>query len=230
MPTPTNQNSDCVAVFVGASLPERPTVFLYTPEGRRRIAKAITATLKHRGWSRRDLWRQIGEDRVSHGTINDYAAGRRANLNDWVLELIAPHIFKVRAFHGDIVKINPEETYSDWRQFARLGTSRFMEPRTKFSVFLQQWQQQKQVDDQQFKAAIAQRTELTAEAFAEICEGIREPDNTELLWIGSVVTDKDDRPYRLEELQAIRDGGLLPEWLQGQRESNGTSSSGSNSQ
>lgn len=112
------------------------SVGAYTPEGIARLAKVIRATLKVRGWHERELCRaiksravQLGrpELSLSTGTVNRYASVppvvKRPQAD--VLEAIAPFIYRVVAIHGDDVQVDASQTYTDWREFARIATDAY---------------------------------------------------------------------------------------------------------
>ncbi|MBD1995180.1 hypothetical protein H6G00_00870 [Leptolyngbya sp. FACHB-541] len=100
----------------------------YTPEGIQRLAKAIKATLKLRGWSERELHRQMqaAGSTIALGTVNRYAKGRPINPKNEVLREIAPFIYRVVSIDGDSVEVDPSRTYADdWIAFAKIGSTEF---------------------------------------------------------------------------------------------------------
>lgn len=130
---------------------KRPTTivsiesFEYTPPGIQRLCKVAQATLKHRGWSGRDLARavqarlkEINQQRIdqglhelkfkaSHGAIARYINGTVREPNDDVISAIAPFMFRVISIEREHIHLDVSRTYDDWREFARIGTADYVE-------------------------------------------------------------------------------------------------------
>ena len=93
---------------------------IYTDAGIKRLSLAIQATLHIRNWSGRELSRKAN---IAPATGSRYINGYLTKPQEQVIRSLAPFVYKVIEFKGESeVEVNPNETYQDWKEFAKIAT------------------------------------------------------------------------------------------------------------
>lgn len=97
----------------------------YTVEGISRLAFALKASMKLRGWSERKL---AGAAGISHVTVNKYARGNIHEPQSEILKALSPFIFRVVSIDLENIEIYADETYGeDWQALEKIATSEYFE-------------------------------------------------------------------------------------------------------
>ncbi len=162
--------------------------FKYTETGIKRLSLAIQATLHIRGWSGRELSRKA---KIAPATGSRYINGYLTEPQEHVLRSLAPFIYKVIDFKGeDKVEVNPNETYEDWKEFAKIATeevNRVLDMDKLISLILDEMQRLG-VNESEF----AKRALLSPSVLRQILQG-KIPGNIEdkLGLLSTVLTNPD---------------------------------------
>ncbi|HAX75756.1 MAG TPA: hypothetical protein DCY88_07955 [Cyanobacteria bacterium UBA11372] len=125
--TNTTNSSDTrqEATLVEAAVSLWEPKFNYTEQGIKRLSLVLQATIKYNNWSEREMARRAG---ISPGTANRYIKGRVCEPQDKIIKALAPHTHRVLRIDikSHVVDIDPDTTYSDWTQLAKLATDEFI--------------------------------------------------------------------------------------------------------
>ena len=135
--TNTTNSSDTrqEATLVGAAVSLWEPKFNYTEQGIRRLSLVLQASIKYNNWSEREMARRAG---ISHGTANRYIKGRVYAPQNEIIKALAPHTHKVLRIDtkSHIIDIDPDTTYSDWTQLAKLATDEFIPEDESLNKFM----------------------------------------------------------------------------------------------